>query len=113
MRERERCGLDFIPTGDDSCLAWMNQYSGVIVADPPKYMLQVSDANTIASAVADFGAALLVVKDKNQKTPPTTAFKDIKGAAAEAVCRQYGGLIKRNAGISDDEKIAAGVPPMN
>jgi hypothetical protein len=76
-------------------------------------MQQPSDASTIASAVADFAAALLVTKDKNTRTPATTATKDICRAAAEAVCRQYAGLIKRSAGISDDDKIAAGVPPMN
>jgi hypothetical protein len=104
---------DFIPQNEDACLAWMNQFSGVIIADPPRFMQQPSDASTIASAVADFAAALLVTKDKNTRTPATTATKEIKRAAAEAVCRQYAGLIKRNSGISDDDKIAAGVPPMN
>jgi hypothetical protein len=104
---------DFIPQSDDDCLAWMNQFSGVILADAPRYMQQPSDANTIASAVQEFAAALLVTKDKNTRTPATTAIKEIKRAAAEGVCRQYAGLIKRNGGISDADKIAAGVPPMN
>jgi hypothetical protein len=104
---------DFIPSSDDDALAWMNQFSGVILADPPRYMQQPSDAATIQSAVSDFAAKLLVTKDKNTRTPAATAQKAIARAAAEAVCRQYAGLIKRNGGISDADKIAAGVPPMN
>ena len=104
---------DFIPQSDDDCLAWMNQFSGVIVADPPRYMLQASDGNTIAVAVEEFADALAVTDNANTRTPATTATKAIKRAAAEAVCRQYAGLIKRNGGISDDDKIAAGVPPMS
>lgn len=39
--------------------------------------------------------------------------KDDARTSAERICRQYASLIKPNAGISDPDKLAIGVPPVN
>jgi len=51
--------------------------------------------------------------DPAQRTPVTIAVKDEMRNSAEQLCRQYAVLIKFNAGISDPDKIAIGVRPVN
>ena len=43
----------------------------------------------------------------------TVAQKDDARTSAEQICRQFAILIKYNAGISDPDKIAIGVRPVN
>lgn len=104
---------NFIPAQDPQALIWMQTFSGGISSDPSLYLLTAPDAATIASAVNLFDLALAESSDPATRTPVTVAQKDDCRVAAEAVCRQFAILIKYNAGISDPDKIAIGVRPVN
>jgi hypothetical protein len=104
---------DFIPSQDPQALIWMQTFSAGISANPSLYLLTAPDAATIAAAVHEFDLALAESSDPATRTAVTVAQKDDSRTAAEAVCRQFAILIKFNAGISDPDKIAIGVRPVN
>jgi len=104
---------DFIPREDTLALAWMQTFAGGIAAGPALYMLSPADAAAISAAVDAFDVALQVVLDPAERTKVTVAAKDDARRSAEQICRQYAGLIKLNAGVSDPDKIAIGVRPVN
>ncbi|MFG0328777.1 MAG: hypothetical protein ACF8PN_02655 [Phycisphaerales bacterium] len=103
----------YIPTQDAQALAWMQAFSAGISANPALYMLSAADATAIANAVADFDTAYTTASAPGSRTPVTIAEKDDARTSAEQICRQFATLIKYNAGISDPDKIAIGVRPVN
>jgi hypothetical protein len=103
----------FIPHRDVDALTWMQNFSSLITAAPARYALVAADATSIATAVQEFSTSLTVALEPSTRTKVTVNTKNEKRAAAESVCRQYAGVIKRNAGVTDSDKIAIGVPPIN
>ncbi|MCI0365028.1 MAG: hypothetical protein L0219_14215 [Phycisphaerales bacterium] len=103
----------YIPAQDAQALIWMQTFSQGITANPGLYMLTAADAAAISAAVAAFDVALDVASDPTTRTPVSVATKDDARTAAEQICRQFVNLIKYNAGISDPDKIAIGVRPVN
>jgi len=103
----------FIPHRDGEALTWMKNFSTLITAAPATYGLVAADATAIAVAVGEFNTALTVALEPSTRTKVTVNTKNEKRAAAEGVCRQYAGVIKHNAGVTDSDKIALGVPPIN
>lgn len=103
----------FIPDTDHGSLQWMRVFSQGITAAPARYMLTAADATAISTAVNAYAAAYAVNADPATKNKVTVIAKNNTRAAAEALCRQYASLIKPNAGITDEDKIAIGVPPIN
>jgi hypothetical protein len=72
-----------------------------------------SEAAAVLAAVSEFGDALALVQNPATKTEVTVANKDDARLSAEQIVRQFGIGIKYNAGISDGDKIAIGVRPVN
>jgi len=103
----------YIPAEDAAALSWMQVFSSGIAANPGLYQMSASEAAAITAAVGAFGTAYQLVVDPATKTKVTVAAKDDARESAEAICRQYAVLIKQNAGISDPDKIAIGVRPVN
>jgi hypothetical protein len=104
---------NFIPAQDPQALIWMQTFSAGISANPSLYLLSAPDAVSIASAVNGFDVALAASSDPATRTAVTVAEKDEARISAEQICRQYAILIKYNAGVSDPDKIAIGVRPVN
>ena len=104
---------DFIPSQDPQALIWMSTFSAGLSANPSLYMITAPDAATIAAAVAAFDSALTAASNPATRTNVTVAAKDDARTSAEQICRQFAILIKYNAGISDPDKIAIGVRPVN
>ncbi|HEY7115789.1 MAG TPA: hypothetical protein VH475_04330 [Tepidisphaeraceae bacterium] len=104
---------DFIPNPDAQALIWMQAFAAGIAANPPLYMLTTPDATAISAAVSAFDTALAASSNPATRTPVTIAAKDGARAAGESICRQFAILIKYNAGVSDPDKIAIGVRPVN
>jgi len=104
---------DYIPASDAEALAWMETFSSGITASPATYNLVAADATAIAAAVASFSSAQSVAVNPATRTKVTVNERDVARASAEELCRQYAMLIKENAGISDANKIAIGVRPVN
>lgn len=103
----------YIPSDDAGALQWMQAFSGGITATPAVYGLSTSDAATIAASVDAFAGALAVATAPATRTKVTVAAKDTARNAAEQICRQFAMLIKFNDGVSDADKIAIGVRPVN
>jgi hypothetical protein len=102
-----------IPSQDPQALIWMETFSDGLNADPGKYMVSVADAAATAVAVQSFGDALAISSNPATRTSVTVAAKDDARTSAEQICRQFAILIKYNNGISDPDKIAIGVKPVN
>ncbi|CAN5540944.1 hypothetical protein BH10PLA1_BH10PLA1_02190 [soil metagenome] len=106
-------GDNYIPVKDADARTWMQNFASVITANPAMYQLQASDAANITDVVNAFVAAYATATGPSTRTAATVAVKDQARNTAEQLCRQYAILIKYNAGIYDDDKIAAGVRPVN
>ena len=94
-------------------LNWMEIFSQGITAAPATYGLVAADATAIATAVNAYATAYAANIDPATQTQVTVITKNETRDAAEEVCRQYAATIKHNAGVTDDDKIAIGVPPIN
>lgn len=103
----------FIPRPDTLALAWMQNFSQKLSDFPGTYMVSPAEAAAISNAVAGFAAAMGDIADPDQKTKVAVAVKDEARNAAEQLCRKYAALIKPNDAISNPDKIAAGVRPIN
>jgi hypothetical protein len=104
---------DYIPDEDAGFRTWGEAFAGGIFADPSRYFLTMGQAASIQGVVDDFVAKLAIASNESTRTRPTIIAKDDARAIAESLCRQYAILIKDNAGISDDDKVAIGVRPIN
>jgi hypothetical protein len=102
-----------IPAPDTDALVWMQNFSGGINANPALYQQSAADAGAISSAVSGAAATFAVASNPATRTEVTVNQKDVAFMAAKALCRQYANVIKFNAGISDADKIAIGVRPVN
>jgi hypothetical protein len=103
----------YIPREDANALAWMQVFSDGLAASPATYQVTAADATAVSNAVTAFATAYADAVDPATRTPVTVAAKDDARTSAEQICRQYATLIKYNAGISDPDKIAIGVRPVN
>jgi hypothetical protein len=104
---------DFIPSQDPQALIWMQTFAAGIQANSALYMLTGPDSAAITAAVNAFDTALATATNPATRTAVTIAVKDDARTAATQICRQFAALIRVNAGISDPDKIAIGVRPIN
>jgi hypothetical protein len=104
---------NYIPPTDAGFRNWATVFASKLTANPALYMLTPAQAASVQAAVDDFVAKYQVAIDPEQRTKGVIVTKDNARAAAETLCRQYAMLIKENTGISDDDKINAGVRPIN
>jgi hypothetical protein len=91
----------------------MQTFSAGIAANASLYQLTSADSAAISAAVNSFDLALQVASNPSTRTPVAIGAKDDARTAAEQICRQFAGVIKHNAGISDPDKQAIGVRPVN
>lgn len=104
---------DYISPRDAEALAWMQTFAGGLTASPGTYFVSAPQAASVQAAVDAFAAGYADAVDPATRTPVTVAIKDEARNAAEQLCRQFATLIKYNAGISNPDKIAIGVRPVN
>lgn len=104
---------DFIPAKDGEALNFMQTFSAGITASVATYDLVAADATAIDAAVDAFAAAYAIATNPATRTSVSVNTKDEARAAAEEIVRQYAAVIKMNAGVSDSNKIAIGVRPVN
>jgi hypothetical protein len=104
---------DYMGSTDSQRLNWLNTFSAGVNANLATYFLSAVDGTTISGAVALFAAKYAVAIDPATRTKVAVQEKDEARNDATAICRQYAQQIKMNAGISDPDKIAVGIPPIN
>ena len=99
----------YIPARDTNLQAWAANFSTKITANPPLYGLTSADAAAIAAPVAAYTAALSIVTTPATKTKTTVADKDAARASMLALVRPYAQLVRNNAGVSNEDKLALGL----
>jgi hypothetical protein len=103
----------YIPRSDHGALNWMKAFANGIGTNPFLYFLSSADAANIHDRVSEFESALRLTSEPGTKTKVTVNRKDEARNVAQQLCEHFASLIKPNAGISDDAKIAIGVRPLN
>jgi len=111
--ERGLMGNSAIPRAQGLALVWMKQFSGGIAANPAMYQLTPADAANLQNVVQTFEDALRVATAPSTRTSSAVMAKDYARNLAEQLCQSYYSLIKINAGITDADKVAIGVRPVN
>ena len=101
---------DPIPTSNLLALQYLQNLSGHISANPSGYGQSGPDAENLASLVADFAAKQAIVGDPAAKTKASVLARNQSKALAVQVARLMIQQIKYNQGVSDEAKVAAGVP---
>jgi hypothetical protein len=104
---------DYIGRTDAQALQWMQTFSSGLQSDPAKYFVAPIQAAAIVAAVDLFAAGLADAVDPDQRTSVVIAAKDEARNNAEQLCRQFALQIKMNGGISNPDKMAIGVRPVN
>jgi hypothetical protein len=112
-KESPSMANSYLPRQDAQALAWMQHFAGGIAADPARYLLGPADAAAIRDVVDAFGEAMARSSDPATRTRPSVLAKDQARVAAEQLCALYYSLIKPSAAVSDPDKIAIGVRPLN
>jgi len=99
----------YMPSGDSAFRDWLANFSSLIAADPVRYGLTAGDAAVISNHATSYEAVYLPSKQPTTRTPALVQQKDAVKASAMASCRVYAMLIKNNAGVTDDDKVALGL----
>lgn len=105
--------VPYISPRDSEALGWCQTFAAGLSSNPGAYMISVAEAAAIQLAVDAFASSYADAIDPAQRTPVVVSIKDESRNAAVQLCRQYATLIKYNAGISNPDKIAIGVRPVN
>lgn len=103
----------YIPAKDSLFRQWANTFANKLNANPEKFMMTPAQTQAIREAVDDFIEKYEVTLEKDTRTKTTIIAKDDARSIAETMCREWASLIKENLGISDEDKVAAGVRPIN
>lgn len=101
----------YIPNRDADLDNWLANFSTLITASPSTYGLLSADAVAIASAVAAWHAAYVLVTSAASKTAQTVSAKNTQRVTVLAIVRPYAQQISLNAGVSSGNKIALGLNP--
>lgn len=104
---------DYIPATDSGFRDWASVFASHLTTDPALYMMTAAEALSVQNAVDDYVDAYQIAIDPDTRTKQAIIDKDDARSIAETLCRQYAILIKENAGISDGDKVNAGVRPIN
>ncbi len=99
----------YIPGPDSAFNAWFSNFSTLLTASPTTYGLVAGDATAVAAQLAVWAPAYALTVDPTTRTSVTIAAKDAARTASEATVRPYAQLISRNAGVTNDDKVAIGV----
>jgi hypothetical protein len=98
-----------IPTRDTQLVTWAQVFADAINASPSTYGLSLTDASNIVTANNNFQAAYVTATDPTIRSRTTVANKDSFKNAFLATARSYYVIIQNNPGVTDDNKLAAGI----
>lgn len=102
-------GRSYIPTKDVDFNNWATTFAAAITANVAAYGLIAADAAAINLAQSNWAAAYALVVDPATRTAPTIAAKDTERTSATITFRAYANIIQANAGVSNENKLAAGL----
>ena len=100
---------NYIPNAQSLMRDWLVNFAALISAAPATYGLVAGDATTIQNSVNAFDAALTLAIDPVTRSPTTIADKDAQRMSTLGIVRPYAQLIRNNAGVTDENKVALGL----
>lgn len=101
----------YIPPKDNNLLAWVQNFSSLITANPSTYGLLASDATNISTAIAPFVTDMGLVNSKTTKTAAVVSQKNTDKVNMLNIIRPYAQQISNNPGVASTDKIALGLNP--
>jgi hypothetical protein len=104
---------DYIPRADAKALDWFRAFKEGISDNWSAYGLSRPDVETIARAVDEFDEAYQAANNPATRNVTSTDRKFARRVNAERLCRLFAQRIKLNHGISNEDKVAIGVPTIN
>ena len=100
----------YVPTRDSDLQIWSLNFATTLTANPANYGLTAGDAAAVAAAQAAYSAAYVTATTQSTRTKDTIAAKDVARGQLTVLLRTYSDIIQANAGISQDNKTALGLP---
>ena len=104
---------DYIPATDQGFRDWATVFASQLSSSPSAFLLTAAQAASVQAVVDDFVAKYQIAIAPETRTKATIIAKDDSRTVAENLCRQYAIIIKETPGISDENKVNAGVRPVN
>jgi hypothetical protein len=98
-----------IPTREAQLSSWAQNFSDVINASPSAYGLSLTDAANIKTANDNFQAAFVASSTPDTRTQVAVQAKNDFKNAMLATVRAYYVIIQNDPGVTDDNKLAAGI----
>lgn len=105
--------IDFIPRKDAEFRDWARNFVRRITDTPGVYGLVQADADSLNVVYERFDAAYRITSSPDTRTQPAITAKQEARWTLENLIRAYARDIKANLGVTDGDKIALGVPPIN
>ncbi len=112
----------YIPSTDSGFDNWFNNFQTVIAANPALYGLVAGDATNITNAYNLWHTLYLLAGtapphrtpiNPGARTPVSIQNMVVNAAASKVLIRTYAAIIRGNAGVSDADRVAAGLNPAN
>lgn len=97
---------------EDTLALQLQAFSNGIFNNAGLYGVSVPESVSIKTGVEQFVAARVVCNEPTTRTAATIEQKNALKASILGLCRTIYGLIQRNQGISNEDKIAIGVTPL-
>ena len=104
---------DYIPESDDGALAWMRNFSQMLLVRPEVFHVRPDVADEVAERVRAFAEALRHTQDTTTAGRYATSLKTEARRAAMQICRRAAQQIKADPTVRDPDKISAGIRPTN
>lgn len=99
----------YIPRRDAGARQWLNNFAMLVSAQPAAYGLTPADAVTLDALAKQFDAAFERASEPKTRSSPSVAEKDAIRNQALATFRVYAQQIKKNLGVSDQQKLELGL----
>ena len=104
---------DYLPRRDLEFLAWVANFTGRVISDPPAYGISPADAAGLQMLAEDFAAVLAATNNPITRTAPIVAAKNAARAALVARIRQLARIIRAHPPVGDAARIDLGLTPVS
>lgn len=99
----------YIPETDSGARQWLNNFAAIVANDPAAVGLVAADASTLTALADAYDALFNAANNPITRTSGVIADKDAARNQAVETFRVYAQQIKRNAGVSDQQKLDLGI----
>ena len=106
-------GINFIPSTDAGLLAWVQNFSSLITANPTSYGLTAPTATALASLVTAYSTALTAATDPSTRGGSTILAKGQARVNLVAYCRKVARCIQGTLTVTDQQRYDLGLTVRN